>query len=76
MRGNTMTQKQSIIQWFKEHTTLNRLEAFTELGIFELSARICELKKAGHTFKKEQKSKLNRYGKQFYFTEYTRVRDV
>ena len=69
-----MTQKQSILQWFKEHHTLNRVEAFTELGIFELSARICELKKAGYFFKKEQKSKLNKYDKRFYFVEYTRVK--
>ena len=71
-----MTQKQSIIQWFKEHHTLNRLEAFTELGIFELSARICELKKEGYYFSKEQKSKSNRYGKKFKYIEYTRVRDA
>lgn len=65
-----MTQKEMIIQWFSEHETLDRLQAFTELGIFELSARICDLKRNGYTFTSNKKSKLNKYGNSFTYSEY------
>jgi len=68
-----ITQKQLILKWFEEHATLDRLQAFTELGIFELSARICDLKKEGHNFTRETKSKKNRYGKTFSYCEYRKI---
>ena len=68
-----MNQKDRIIQYLKEYKSIDRLKALTELGIFELSARICELKSKGYKFNIIQNSKINRYGDIFYYKEYTLV---
>ena len=65
-----MNQKKRILEWFKEHRTLDRLQAFTKLGIFELSARICELKRAGYNFDKRNMQSVNKYGDRFSYVEY------
>jgi hypothetical protein len=42
-----MSQKADIIEYLREHGSLTRWEAFTYLGIAELSSRIGELTKEG-----------------------------
>lgn len=66
-----MKQTERIIQYIREHGSLDRLQAFTELGIFELSSRICALEKQGYTFKKVRKTAKNRYGDTFSYVKYS-----
>lgn len=49
-----LTQKERVIGYIRDNGSLTRLEAVTELGIFELAARINELEKKGYSFKKER----------------------
>lgn len=49
-----LTQEERVIGYIRENGSLTRLEAVTELGIFELAARINGLEKKGYSFKKEQ----------------------
>ena len=70
-RRYEMTQCERIIQYIKENGSLDRLQAFTELGIFELSARICKLEKQGYSFTKVRKTAKNRYGDTFSYVKYS-----
>lgn len=66
-----MTQKERILRWFQDHESITRAEAFTELGIVEMPARICELERMGYVFGKETITRTNRYGEPVSFTKYT-----
>lgn len=66
-----MTQKERLLRWFKDNGSITRAEAFTELGIVEMPARICELERMGYEFDRETIFKKNRYGDNVFFTKYT-----
>ena len=66
-----MTQKERLLRWFNDNDSITRAEAFTELGIVEMPARICELERMGYEFTRETISKRNRYGENVCFTKYT-----
>lgn len=65
-----MTQKTRVLQWLQEGKTLTRLQALTELGIFELSARLIELKRDGHKIKSESITVQNRWGEKCRVAQY------
>ena len=65
-----MTQKARVLSWLKEGKTLTRLQALTELGIFELSSRIGELQKDGHNIKSESITVQNRWGEKCRVAQY------
>lgn len=67
-----MKQTDRILHWFEDHDKLSRFQALKELGIFELSARICDLERKGFMFIKIKKTRMNKYGK-FTYTEYQLV---
>lgn len=46
------TQEQIVLEHILTHGSLTRLESVTELGVFELAARINGLEKKGYVFKK------------------------
>lgn len=57
------TQQARILGWFKKRKTLTRLQAFTELGVFELSGRLTELRTQGYVFDKSNRVAVkNRFG--------------
>ena len=66
-----MTQKERILKWLNDNGSITRAEAFTELGIVEMPARICELEQMGYEFSRETIAKKNRYGENVCFTKYT-----
>ena len=43
-----MSQIERVENHFKQGKSITRLQALTELGIFELSARLVDLEKAGY----------------------------
>lgn len=46
------TQKQDLLNYLATHSQITRMEAFNQLGICELPARICELEQDGYRFDK------------------------
>lgn len=66
-----MTQKERVLDYMDEFGSISALEAFRDLGIMQLSARLVELEKEGHHFTKKQESALNRYGERIYYTRYS-----
>jgi hypothetical protein len=65
-----MTQKQRLKEWLQSGKSITRLTSYTELGIFELSARICGLESDGIDITKEWITVTNRYNEQVRVMEY------
>lgn len=65
------TQKDRILDYMDEFGSISALEAFRDLGVSQLSARLVELEKRGYRFNKKQESSTNRYGERVYYTRYS-----
>jgi len=65
-----MTQRERILKYIIENGSISALEAVLELGILQLSARICELEKLGYHFTKTKVKTKNRYGDPVTYIRY------
>lgn len=65
-----MIQKERIIKYIKDFGSITSLEAFKELGITQLGARIFELKREGYEFMTKTEYGTNRYGEKIDYTRY------
>ncbi len=65
-----MTQAQRVLNYLEEGKTITTLNAFTELGITRLAARVHELKRDGHNVKKKTISVINRFDEKCAVAEY------
>ena len=63
------TQKDRILEYIRNFGSISSFEAYADLGITQLGARIDQLKKEGYEFKSEWVSNKNRFGEK---TEYKR----
>ena len=66
-----ITQKQRIINYIKDFGSITSFQAYADLGITQLGARIDGLQKDGYKFKKETENGTNRYGDAVHFTRYS-----
>lgn len=64
-----ISQKDRIINYIREFGSISSWEAYSDLGITQLGARIDQLKKEGFKFRTEWESNTNRFGEK---TEYKR----
>ena len=64
------TQRERVVDYIKDYGSITSLEAYKELGITQLGARIFELKKRGYIFQKDRAKSLNRYGEPVFFDRY------
>jgi hypothetical protein len=65
-----MTQVERVLDYLKDGKKLTCLNAFEELGITQVAARIFELKEQGHDIKTDRKSVTNRYNEKCSVAEY------
>lgn len=65
------TQKEEVLRYIKQRGSITRLEAILDLGIFELSSRICTLEKEGYQFNKKRERFTTRLGKQSSYIRYS-----
>ena len=68
-----MTQKQRISQYMDDFGSISTLEAFRDLGITRLAARIYELIDSGMPISKTPETKLNRYGEKVTYMRYKKA---
>lgn len=68
-----MSQTSRLREHLDSGKTITRLEALTELGIFELSARIIELKQSGYNVAGKMIRVVNRFGEECRVKEYRKV---
>ena len=63
METKTKMTQRDIILWHLQNVgTLTRAQAASEYGIYELAARIVELKRLGHNIMSTKGSSKNRFG--------------
>ena len=65
------TQRERILDYMKEFGSISSLEAFRDLGITRLAARIHELERQGIEIKRTPESMLNRYNEKTSYTRYS-----
>lgn len=65
-----MTQKERIYKYMKDFGSITQAQAFYDLGVARLAARISEMRYQGIQIVSEQKAGKNRYGETVYFSEY------
>lgn len=68
-----VTQCDRILQFIKDFGSITSWQAYQELGITQLSARITDLKERGYCFRTKCIKQKNRYGDPVHFYEYTLV---
>ena len=66
-----MTQKEKVMQYMKDFGSITQAQAFNDLGVYRLAARISDLRKDGILIKSETRFGRNRYGEKIYFSEYS-----
>ncbi len=71
-----ITQKDRILQYIREFKSISSWEAYADLGITQLGARIDQLKKEGYEFRSEWESSTNRYGDKTEYKRYYLVNDM
>ena len=64
------TQVERIKKYIEDFGSITTLEAFTELGIVRLGARISEMRKDGLKITDKQECVKNRYGEKCYIKRY------
>lgn len=65
-----MTQAERIMDYLREHSSINHKQAMEELDIMRLGARIFDLKEQGVPIVTERVTGKNRYGETTSFARY------
>ena len=63
-------QKMRTLQYLLDFGSISNYEAFEDLGITRVSARICELRKDGYPLISIPETRKNRYGETTHYTRY------
>lgn len=66
-----MTQRDRVLDYIKQFGSITSKDAFNDLGVTQLAARICELTDRGYTFDKQYESAKNRFGESVSFVRYS-----
>lgn len=66
-----MTQTERVMKYIGEFGSISSMEAFRDLGITRLAARIADLESDGVHFSRTREAVKNRYGEKVYFTRYS-----
>ena len=67
------TQKQKILDYIRRFGKITSWEAYSELGVTQLGARIYNLKEDGYIFSTTRVKTTNRLGEKTYYDEYRLV---
>jgi hypothetical protein len=69
-----MSQASRLKEHFEAGKSITRLSALTDLGIFELSARVIDLENTGMTIDRKRITVTNRWGEKASVTKYWAVK--
>ena len=65
-----ITQRDRILQYIRQFGSISSWEAYADLEITQLGARVDELKKEGYQFRTEWESSINRFGDRTDYKRY------
>lgn len=66
-----MTQCERVLKYMNDFGSITQGEAFTELGVYRLASRICDLRKQGYRIEDTMESGKNRYGEPTSYKRYS-----
>jgi len=66
-----MTQRERIYDYMKEFGSISTMEAFRDLGVTRLAARIGEMESSGIQIERQFETAKNRYGDKVSFARYS-----
>lgn len=66
-----MNQCEKIVLYIQKFGSISSMEAFQDLGITRLSARIYELREEGYKFEETFKASKNQFGEIVYYKRYS-----
>lgn len=75
MSNKRPSQTSRLLDYLKQFKSVTTWEAFQELGITRLSARIFEIKEQGYSVKTESVTAKNRFGEPVHFNKYSLIED-
>ena len=67
------TQRDKVLNYIRRFGFITSWQAYQDLGISQLGARIFELKERGYVFTKTRKNTTNRLGEKTHYDEYRLV---
>lgn len=73
MAKDKLTQCDKIIDYIKRYGSITSWQAYADLGITQLGARIYNLKERGYLFEKERVNTKNRMGEKTHYDIYRLV---
>ena len=65
------TQRDRVIDYIRNFGSITSWQAYADLGIMQLGARIFELEDEGYVFRKETVESKNRYGEKVQYKRYS-----
>lgn len=65
-----MNQVQKILNYIDQFGSISSMEAFMDLGITRLAARISDIEHMGITIDHEMETSANRFGDKVHYTRY------
>ena len=65
-----LTQRELVLKYIADFGYITSWQAYQDLGITQLGARVKELKDIGYQFKTENVKTTNRYGKPSHYYKY------
>lgn len=68
-----ITQEDRVLKFMKDTGSITSWQAIQQFGITRLSAKIFNLRRAGHKIENKMRFSKNRYGEQIHFVEYKLV---
>lgn len=69
-QNQNLSQSKLVLEYIREHGSITTLDAFIDLGITRLSARIFELRKKGYVIVDRSEKVKNRRGKECTVSRY------
>lgn len=70
-----MTQNERVLKYMQDFGSITQAQAFNDLGVYRLAARISDLRRDGVAIFSQLKAGKNRYGEAVYFSEYSLKKD-
>lgn len=64
------TQRDKVLSYIKQFGCITSWQAYSDLGVTQLGARIWELKEQGYVFNKTRVNTTNRLGEKTHYDEY------
>ena len=64
------TQRDKILAYIKQFGSITSWQAYSDLGVTQLGARIYELKEQGYIFSKTRVNTTNRLGEKTHYDKY------